>query len=313
MSICHVCCQALSGGQRLYHAKCSSELFGTRSIPVLDYSWNDLNKLAENIIRRSVALPGVQPKLSLHLEQSNTSGTGKFTLVGLEGEFILKPPASAYPDMPELEHYTMRLAAAAGVDVVRCGLIPLASGELAYITRRMDRTENGPLHLEDMCQLTDKMTEQKYRGSMEQVGKAVLAHTSNTGFDALRLFEVTLFCFLTGNADMHLKNFSLLYEADGTIRLSPAYDLLPTKLLTPKDPEELALPMNGKKNNLRRKDFAAFGQALKLTERQIANAHDRMQSGLTKALKNVPMAFLNADRQEQLHDLINSRAARIWG
>ena len=313
MNTCHVCCQALSEGEIIYHAKCSSGLFGTRSIPVLDYSWDDLNKLAEHIIRRSVAVPGVQPKLSLHLERSNSSGTRKFTLVGLEGEFILKPPASAYPDMPELEHFTMQLAEAAGLDVVRCGLIHLASGELAYITRRMDRTENGPLHLEDMCQLTDKMTEQKYRGSMEQVGKAVLAHATNTGFDALRLFEVTLFCFMTGNADMHLKNFSLLYEADGTIRLSPAYDLLPTKLLTPKDPEELALPMNGKKSNLRYKDFAAFGQALKLTDRQVSNAHNRMQNELTKALQNVPMAFLNAARQEQLHDLIKSRAARIWG
>ncbi len=313
MNTCHVCCRALSEGEKIYHAKCSSGLFGTRSIPVLDYSWDDLNKLAEHIIRRSVAVPGVQPKLSLHLERSNSSGTGKFTLVGLEGEFILKPPASAYPDMPELEHFTMQLAGATGLDVVRCGLIPLASGELAYITRRMDRTENGPLHLEDMCQLTDKMTEQKYRGSMEQVGKAVLAHATNTGFDALRLFEVTLFCFMTGNADMHLKNFSLLYEADGTIRLSPAYDLLPTKLLTPKDPEELALPMNGKKSNLRYKDFAAFGQALKLTDRQVSNAHNRMQNELTKALQNVPMAFLNAARQEQLHDLIKSRAARIWG
>jgi serine/threonine-protein kinase HipA len=312
VNACHACCQSLDAGEILYHAKCSADLFGSRYFPVLNYTWSDLNKLAESIIQRSVAVPGVQPKLSLHLERTKEYGAGRLTLVGLEGEFILKPPAHNYPDMPELEHYTMQFALAAGLDVVLCGLIPLASGELAYITRRMDRTKAGPLHMEDMCQLTDKMTEQKYRGSMEQVGNAVLAHATNAGFDALRLFELTLFCFLTGNADMHLKNFSLLYEADGTIRLSPAYDLLPTHLLLPEDREELALTLHGKKSNLRREDFDAFGRALHLTAKQVANTHARLQRGLARASENVPMAFLNASRQEQFRELVKSRAARLW-
>lgn len=215
--------------------------------------------------------------------------------------------------MPELEHYTMRLAGAAGLDVAPCGLIPLASGELAYITRRMDRTMRGPLHMEDMAQLTDKLTEQKYRGSMEQVGKAVLRYASNPGFDALRLFELTLFCFLTGNADMHLKNSSLLYEAEGTIRLSPAYDLLPTKLLMPQDPEETALTVNGKKSHLRKKDFNVFGQALKLTDRQIVNTHARLQRNLSKAMDQVSMCFIRDERQQELKSLITERTTRIWG
>lgn len=312
MNACHLCCRPLDAGETLYHAGCSHSLFGSRAIPVINYTWNDLNKLAESIIKRSVAVPGVQPKLSLHLERNREYGMSRLTLVGLEGEYILKPPAHDYPDMPELEHYTMQLASAAGLEVVRNGLIPLASGELAYITRRMDRTKTGPLHVEDMCQLTDKMTEQKYRGSMEQVGKALLAHATNTGFDAVRLLELTLFCFLTGNADMHLKNFSLLYETDGTIRLSPAYDLLPTRLLLPEDREESALTLNGKKSHLRREDFDAFGYALKLTEKQITNTHARLQRELFRAMKKVPMEFLNPARQEQLRELINSRAARIW-
>lgn len=313
MSACHICCRPLDSGDELYHPRCSTGLFGSRSIPTLQYSWEDLNKLAEHIVRRSVTVPGVQPKLSLHLERSGGPGGGRLTLVGLEGEFILKPPTREYPGMPDLEHYTMRLAGAAGLDVAPCGLIPLAGGELAYITRRMDRTKSGPLHMEDMCQLTDKMTEQKYRGSMEQVGKAVLRYSSNPGFDALRLFELTLFCFLTGNADMHLKNFSLLYEADGIIRLAPAYDLLPTKLLMPQDQEEMALTLNGKKNRLRRSDFDAFGRSLNLTDRQITNTHTRLQRNLNKAMDKVPMPFISTEQQERFKGLLEVRMARIWG
>ena len=258
-----------------------------------------------------MTVPGVQPKLSLHVERGGDQGGGRLTLVGLEGAFILKPPTKEYPDMPELEHYTMRLAGAAGLDVAPGGLIPLASGELAYITRRMDRTASGPLHMEDMCQVTDKMTEQKYRGSMEQVGKAVLRYSSNPGFDALRLFELALFCFLTGNADMHLKNFSLLYEADGIIRLSPAYDLLPTKLLMPQDQEEMALTMNGKKSRLQRRDFDAFGHALNLADRQIANAHTRLQRNLAKALEHVSTTFISTEHEAKLKKLLEERTARI--
>ncbi|HMP74591.1 MAG TPA: HipA domain-containing protein [Kiritimatiellia bacterium] len=313
MKACLICCHPLDAGESTYHSKCSAGLFGRRARPSLGFSWDDLNKLAENIIKRSVTVPGVQPKLSLHLERGGDSEGGRLTLVGLEGEFILKPPTKDYPDMPELEHYTMRLAMAARLDVARCGLIPLASGELAYITRRMDRTASAPLHMEDMCQLTDKMTEQKYRGSMEQVGKAVLRYSSHPGFDALRLFELTLFCFLTGNADMHLKNFSLLYESDGTIRLAPAYDLLPTNLLIPKDPEEMALTLNGKKSHLRRKDFDAFGHALSLTERQIANTYARLQGNMATAMDEVPLAFIGADRQNELKALLKDRSYRLWG
>ena len=313
MTACHICGRPLEAEESLYHAKCSAALFGNRSVPALRYSREDLNKLAENIIKRSVAVPGVQPKLSLHLERSGEPGGGRFTLVGLEGDFILKPPTMDYPGMPELEHYTMRLAGATGLDVVPCGLIPLAGGELAYITRRMDRTKQGPLHMEDMGQLTDKLTEQKYRGSMEQVGKAVLRYSSNPGFDALRLFELTLFCFLTGNADMHLKNFSMIYEPDGVIRLSPAYDLLPTKLFIPMDQEELALTVNGKKRHLRRKDFDAFGQALTLTDRQIANAHRRLQRNLAKAVDDLPAAFISNSRQNEFSELLKGKMERLWG
>ena len=163
-------------------------------------------------MRQHVTVPGVQPKLSLHLERGERPQNSRFTLVGLEGGYILKPPVTRFPEMPELEHLTMRIAKCFGLSTAECGLIPLEDKRLAFVTKRMDRDGETKLHMEDMCQLTDRLTEQKYRGSLEQVGKVILRHCSNPLFDALRLFEVTLFCFLTGNSDMHLKNFSLLYD-----------------------------------------------------------------------------------------------------
>lgn len=147
------------------------------------------------------------------------------------------------------------------LDIAECGLINLDDGQRSYITRRMDRQNGWKLHMEDMCQLTDRVTEQKYRGSMEQVGKAVLKYCTNPVFDALRLFELALFCFLTGNSDMHLKNFSLLYTPGGEVNLSPAYDLLPTTLLLPEDTEESALTINGKKKKLNLNDFVRYRKA----------------------------------------------------
>ena len=311
MNPCHACGKPITSGDHLYHSACSTKLFGRRAVPALHFSMDDLNQLAEKIVRHSVTVPGVQPKLSLHLERGDGPGGARLTIVGLEGAFILKPPSSHYPDMPQLEHYTMQIAASTGLEVASCGLIPLADGALAYVTRRMDRTTTGKLHMEDMCQLTDKLTEQKYRGSMEQVGKAVRRFSSNSGFDTVRLFELTLFCFATGNADMHLKNFSLLHETDGMIRLAPAYDLLPTKLLIPEDREEIALPLNGKKNRIRRADFDAFGKSLRLTERQMVNAYARLQRNLMKAIAETPAPFVTIEHQNQFNELVGQRLKRL--
>lgn len=310
MTACRVCCEALATGQKDYHPACSRRLFGSRTPARVPYSWSDLNALAEKIVRRSVAVPGVQPKLSLHLEKGGV-GPERFTLVGLEGEFILKPPAAEYPDMPELEHLCMRLAGGAGIAVAACGLVSLAGGELAYLTRRMDRVEGAALHMEDLCQLTDRMTEDKYRASMEQVGRAIRTFSDHPGLDALRLFELTLFCFLIGNSDMHLKNFSLIYETDGLVHMSAAYDLLPTQLLLPADREEAALTLNGKKNRLQRTDFDAFAGALDLTARQVANTYARLGQWTGSAHETVRKSFASARSQEALLALMRDRASRL--
>lgn len=308
---CKICLEVLGEGEANYHASCCRKLFGGPQPPQVPYRWKDLNTLAEHIVRSHVAVPGVQPKLSLHLERGSTREGDRFTLVELEGGYILKPPVKRYPQMPELEHLTMRMAGCFGIETADCGLIALEDGQMALIVRRMDRADGRKLPMEDMCQLTDRLTEEKYRGSLESVGKEVLRHCSNPGWDALRFFEVNLFCFLTGNADMHLKNFSLIGTLEGEIHLSPAYDLLATVLLLPEDKEETALTMRGRKMRLNRQDFLALGEALQLTERQIANSFRRFEKGMNSASALVDHGLCSDDMKERYKMLLEGRWRRL--
>lgn len=307
---CRICLEPLEEGGH-YHPSCCKELFGGPYPPSLPCSWAQLNALAEKTVRQHVTVPGVQPKLSIHMERSDSRREARFTLVGMAGDYILKPPVERYPEMPELEHLTMRMAGNFGIRTAACGLIPLEDEQLCFITKRMDRDGTAKIHMEDMCQLTDRLTEQKYRGSMEQVGKAILRHCTNPGFDALRLFDLTLFCFLTGNADMHLKNFSLLYKPGGDVSLSPAYDLLPTALLLPEDIEETALTLDGRKRRLTRKNLFQFGSSLRLTMKQIENALNRAHDCLSKALNTLQKGQCSPDARHRFKSLIDERRARI--
>jgi serine/threonine-protein kinase HipA len=310
-STCHICLKPLENVDGLYHGSCCKKLFGSSRPPDFPYAWKELNELAEKVVRQHVTVPGVQPKLSMHLERGGRRQNPKLTLVGLEGGYILKPPVAQYPEMPELEHVTMRMASCFGIETAECGLVPLDDGQLAFITKRMDRDGSDKVHMEDMCQLTDRLTEQKYRGSLEQVGKAILSYCDNSLFDALRLFEVSIFCFLTGNSDMHLKNFSLLYQPGGAVGLSPAYDLLPTQLLLPEDEEESALTVNGRKKNLGRNDFIRLAESLRLTEKQVSNIFVRFAANLDAALQTLEKGFCSPSAKERYKMLLCKRADRL--
>jgi serine/threonine-protein kinase HipA len=213
--------------------------------------------------------------------------------------------------MPELEHLTMRLAGCFGIETALCGLISLEDHQSALIVRRMDRMGGHKLAMEDMCQLTDRLTEEKYRGSLESIGRVILHHCTNPGLDALRFLDVNLFCFLTGNADMHLKNFSLLRTTQGEIRLAPAYDLLPTGLLLPEDTEECALTLHGKKNKIRREDFLALGLALGLTERQVTNVFNKFGKSWVEALSLLERGHVTGEINKDYRQLMESRWARL--
>jgi len=309
---CLYCYQENNSGVKNFHPRCSKKLFGTEEPPVLDYSFSEMTKLAEKVISTSVTVPGVQAKLSLHLDKKGGKPS-KLTLVGLWGDYILKPPTANYSQLPENEDLSMHLAELFKIVVVPHSLIRLKSGELAYITKRVDRDKKGKLHMEDFCQLSERLTEDKYKASMEQVGKLILKYSSNPLLDALTFFEVTVFSFLTGNSDMHLKNFSLLDYRNGMTGLSPAYDLLSTRLVIPEkdDNEEMALMLNGRKRNFKLNDFYVFGERLKLTEKQVQNSLNKFSKQMDNVLNFVDFSFLSADLKESYKELIQKRAERL--
>ena len=236
------------------HPGCIAKFFGTTVMPTLDYTTEHLEELAKQVIQDQTSLTGVQSKLSLNLNEHE--GSNRLTIVGLWGGYICKPQTTTYEQMPEVEDLTMHLAELARIQVVPHTLMHMADESLCYLTRRIDRTPDGEkLAMEDMCQLTERQTEHKYKSSYERIGKAVLQYSSVPMMDVTNFFEIVLFSWLIGNNDMHLKNFSLYEPQDDVIRLTPAYDLLNAIIINPKDDEEVALTLNGRKKKLKKDDF----------------------------------------------------------
>lgn len=312
MNRCLYCYEPLAENEQDFHAACSKKIFGQPTPPALPYSEADLEPLAKELIQSQTAVTGVQAKLSLHITGNNKEGTERrFTIVGLRGGYILKPPTAFYPQLPEVEDLTMKLAAVANIKTAPHTLIRLQSGNLAYVTKRVDRTKKGKLAMEDMCQLTERLTEDKYNGSYEQIGKAILKYSTTPGLDVVNFFELVLFSFITGNADMHLKNFSLLEQPGLGMTLSPAYDLVNTALVNPADEEEMALTLNGKKKKLKKQDFVAMMNTLKVEEKQQQNIFNKMEKALPKWLDLIDKSFLSDDFMEKYKSIILERLNRI--
>ena len=309
MCKCLFCYKPLEEGQKDFHPLCARKFFGTKDVPLLEYRHEDLDSLAEQIIRAQTSLTGVQPKLSLNL--SKHEGCSRLTIVGLWGAFIFKPQTESYPQLPENEDLTMHLAEAARISVVPHSLIRLADDRLGYITRRIDRTPNGEkIDMEDMCQLTLHPTEYKYKGSHEQIAKAIAQFSSTPKLDLTNYMHLLLFCFLTGNNDMHLKNFSL-YRPFGRYQLTPAYDLLNVAVANPRDKEELALPLSGRKSRLRLDDFLSGAKAMGLEEKVVLRLIASLQKALPKWQHLIQNSFLDEDMKIAYMNLITSRIARL--
>jgi serine/threonine-protein kinase HipA len=309
---CLYCYQVLNDKETDFHASCSKKMFGTSVPPELPYTEGDMSELAVKIVQSHTTIPGVQPKLSLHLASAERPDLPKrFTIVGMWGGYILKPPTPHYPHLPEVEDLTMHLAAIARIRVVPHSLIRLASGNLAYISRRIDREKKGKVHMEDMCQLTERLTEDKYRGSHEQVAKAILKYSLNPGLDVVNFYEMVLFSFLTGNADMHMKNFSLLHLPGIGAVLSPAYDLVATVLVNPGDDEDLALTLNGRKKKLNRNDFTAAFTAAGLDARQQENIFNKMEKAKTDWISFIDKSFIQENMKTSYKNLLNKRFNRL--
>lgn len=312
MNRCFFCYKPLALDEPDFHTACSKKLFDQSTPPDLPYSEEDLEPLAKQVIQSQTAVTGVQAKLSLHITDYQKEGAKqRFTIVGLWGGYILKPPTADYPQLPEVEDLTMHLASIAKIKTAPHSLIRLKSGNQAYITKRIDRTKKGKLAMEDMCQLTQRLTEDKYNGSYEHIAKTILKYSATPGLDVINFFELVVFSFITGNADMHLKNFSLLDQPSLGMTLSPAYDLVNTALVNPADKEEMALTLNGKKSNLRKQDFIVAMNSMKLDEKQQQNIFNKMKKALPKWEAMIDISFMSATFKEVYKVIIKERMHRL--
>ncbi len=310
MNKCLYCYRPLEKGEADFHTKCAKKFFGTEKVPVLEYTCKDLEKLAMQVIKDQTSLTGVQPKLSLHLNEQE--GRQRLTIVGLWGKFICKPQTVQFEQMPETEDLTMHLAELAKIDVVPHTLMRMADNSLCYLTKRIDRSRSGEkIAMEDMCQLTERQTEHKYKSSYERIAKAILQYSSMPKMDVTNFFEIILFSWITGNNDMHLKNFSLYEPQDCTIRLTPAYDMLNAVILNPKDDEELALTLNGKKKRLKRLDFISSGLTMGIEQKTIERLIQKYVKLLPKIEELIDRSFLSDEFKDKYLNLINERIGRL--
>lgn len=308
MCKCLYCYKELKEGQTDYHPACVKKFFGTKSVPVLPYTRAQLGDLARQVVRSQTTLTGVQAKLSLDIDPGGRNEPDRFTIVGLWGKFILKPQTQSYRALPELEDLTMHLAEASKIAVVPHSLVRFKDGELCYITRRIDRNDDGSkVPMEDMCQLTERLTEYKYKGSYEQIAKTIRKYSATPKLDLVNFWEIVVFSWLTGNADMHLKNFSLYKSVHGGHTLTPAYDMLSTALVMPEDTEELALTLNGKKRKLRKSDFIKPITSSGIEEKVIDNLSKKFSRNLPKWFDLIDRSFLPDDMKNKYKNLILRR------
>lgn len=311
MSKCLFCYKALNGGEVDFHKGCSIKIFESATAPKLPYTRANIKNLAHEIVVASTTITGVQAKLSLDIARVNKNEPQRFTIVGLWGRFILKPQTERYTNLPENEDLTMHLAEAAGIKTVPHSLIRFADGELCYITRRIDRDKTGnKIAMEDMCQLSNRLTEDKYKGSYERIAKLIKEYSAAPLLDVVNFWEIVVFSWLTGNADMHLKNFSL-YKPKASYTLTPAYDLLSTAIVVPEDDEELALTLSGKKKKIKREDFEKAMSESGMDKKSIENLFKRFVKALPKWRKIISGSFLPPEQQEKYLRQIETISARL--
>ncbi len=314
MSKCLYCYEELEEGQIDFHASCARKFFGSEKVPLLPYTRDNMSELAKQVIRASVSVTGVQAKMSLDVNRGGKNEPSKFTIVGLWGKYIFKPQSAKYPYLPELEDLTMKMAHVARIRTASHTLIRLADGELGYLTLRMDRGKKGEkISMLDMCQLTNRLTEHKYYGTYQQLAETIKKYSSAPMLDVQRFWEVVLFSWMTGNSDMHCKNFSLIDSGNGEYVLSPAYDLLAVLLADPADTEEMAMTftVGGKKSGFDRNTFmTAFTQSgisAAIAEKMI----ERMKGNLPEWKNLINQSFLPEKMKIDYHALLDRRTTAL--
>lgn len=293
-----------------WHSSCIKSFFGTTKFPDIDVSKDVLNQIAIDNTNKGFTVPGVQKKLSLHLSQEDTP---RLTLVNYPTGYILKPQTDEYVALPEMEYLVMQMAEASGIKTVPFALLRLPSQDnaYAYITKRIDRLNGQMLAMEDFCQLDGRLTEDKYRGSYERCGKVISTYAPNNALSLSQMFLRIVFSFAVGNSDMHLKNFSLIETAEKSneYTLSAAYDMLSTNVVIPADQEQLALTLNGKKQNIRRKDFIVFAETIGIADKAAEKLIEKIVKLKDKYIAMCRESYMPDDMKEDLENLIANRIA----
>lgn len=306
---CLCCNKELKNHNNYWHKSCIKKFFNTEEFPKIGLTSSNqlLNEYAENLVINKDSITGVQKKLSLHLSKENDEY--RLTLVGYPSGYILKPESEDYPFIARSEHLVMSMANECCIKTPLHGLILLNDNSYAYITKRMDRTENGKIHMEDFCQLLERPTEYKYSSSHERIGKAIDKYSTLKKLDKIEFVYRTIFNFIVGNSDMHLKNFSLIEEKNKSY-LSPAYDLLPVNIIVD-DEEEVALSLNEKKKNITKNDFIKFGENIGVEKEIINKLFLRFIAKKEKLISCVNDSLLDEEVKINFIDLINKRINRL--
>jgi serine/threonine-protein kinase HipA len=303
-----------------WHVKCIRRFFGTTTMPKIDISSDYIDKIARETSDKKITVPGVQKKISLHLSKEEEY---RLTLVDYHAGYILKPQTAEFTSLPEAEYFCMQMAQKSGIKVVPHGLVkPTDAEEYAYITKRIDRQISGAKKttvkkyaMEDFCQLGSRLTKDKYRGSYEQCAKIIAKYSNRPGIDMTEFFLRIVFSFVTGNSDMHLKNFSLVEKAPGTRQfvLSDAYDLLPVNIIMPEDKEQMALTINGKKRNIRRKDFMALSDSCGINEKTARNIINGIVEKYELYVEECKESYMPENMKKQLCELMEHRVQILRG
>lgn len=304
MSKCLYCYKELGEREIDFHSNCAKKIFNTSDVPFLDYTRDDIVDLAKQIIETKTTLTGVQSKLSLNIDSKTEPK--RFTIVDYKGMYILKPQTDLFRCLPEVEDLSMHLAEIAKISVVPHSLIRFKDGELCYITKRIDRDKFGnKLAMEDMCQLSERLTEDKYKGSYEQIVKLLNKYSSFPNMNISNFWEQVVFSWIIGNSDMHLKNFSIYSKNRGEYILTPAYDLLSVNLVYKKDLEELALNLCGKKSKIRKEHFVSTMLKSGIKEKAIENLFKKFIKIQSKWNEFIDISFLPNDMKEEYKLIID--------
>lgn len=312
MCKCLFCYQELEEGQRDFHPACAKKFFGKAEVPILPYSRSNINDLARESVLSRTAVTGVQSKLSMDVNKGGKDEPDRLTIVGFWGRYILKPKSEDFPWLPEVEDLTMHLASIAKIKVVPHTLIRFCDGELTYLTKRIDRDNRGTkLLMEDMCQISERLTADKYKSSYENIAKMIRKFSSAPMLDLVNFWEVVMFSWITGNSDMHLKNFSLISKEAGNYVLSQAYDLINVHLVFPEDTEELALTLDGRKKKISRNNFVRAMESSGLDSKVIENIIKKFMNAAPKWYDFIDISFLSQELKEKYKAEIAGNLAKL--